>query len=114
MVGTLLVVEVELKRPISPSEVPAIVEAVTAKVPAAGPEAVAVSGRLPVWLFAALVHEFHPRPWVATYDPRLPGYVVVASHISGISVGDVAVEKGEFCRVNAGKYYIIRRRVVWE
>jgi CRISPR-associated protein Csx3 len=51
---------------------------------------VVLSGRLPVWAYAALVHEFHPAAWVATYDPRLPGAVVVQRHaIKAPAVGTV-------------------------
>ena len=39
-----------------------------------------ISGRGPVWLYARLVHEAHPFAWVATYDPRLAGAVVVHRH----------------------------------
>ena len=55
----------------------------------AGTEGIILSGRLPVWAFAALTHLFHPRPWVATFDPRLGGGVVIASHVSDVSVGQV-------------------------
>lgn len=44
-----------------------------------GSKGVVISGRGPVWLFAALVHHYHPSAWVATFDPRL-GAVVVESH----------------------------------
>ena len=44
---------------------------------------------MPVWAFAALTHHFHPRPFVATFDPRLTGGVVVASHTEDLNVGDV-------------------------
>lgn len=50
---------------------------------------VILSGRGPVWLYGFLVHFYHPTKWVATYDPRLKGAVVVESHTSEISVGDV-------------------------
>ena len=58
-------------------------------VEAGGTEGVILSGRMPVWAFSALVHHFHPRPFVATFDPRLAGGVVVASHMEGVNVGDV-------------------------
>ena len=48
-----------------------------------------ISGRGPVWLYAYLVHQAHPFAWVATYDPRLQGAVVVASHVEGVKEGDV-------------------------
>lgn len=54
-----------------------------------GTEGVILSGRMPIWAFAALVHHFHPRPFVATFDPRLAGGVVVASHTEGVNIGDV-------------------------
>ena len=50
---------------------------------------VILSGRAPVWVFATLVHEFHPTLWVATFDPRLGGGVVVQTHTKNIKVGDV-------------------------
>jgi CRISPR-associated protein Csx3 len=50
---------------------------------------VILSGRGPIWLYARLVHEYHPAAWVATHDPRLGGGVVVESHIPGVIVGEV-------------------------
>jgi len=50
---------------------------------------VVLSGRGPVWLYAALVHHYHPTAWMATYDPRLGGAVVVQSHCPGVSAGYV-------------------------
>ena len=41
---------------------------------------VVLSGRGPVWLYAALTHEYHPTRFVATHDPRLGGGVVVERH----------------------------------
>lgn len=58
-------------------------------VEAGGKEGVILSGRMPVWAFASLVHHFHPRPYVATFDPRLFGGVIVASHTESLKVGDV-------------------------
>lgn len=56
-----------------------------------------ISGRGPVWLYAYLVHLAHPFAWVATYDPRLNGAVVVMNHVpSGPGVGDIIpVSKNE-------------------
>lgn len=70
---------------------PEDVQKLIADLPVAdgGTEGVILSGRMPVWAFAALVHHFHPRPFVATFDPRLAGGVVVASHKKGVNVGDV-------------------------
>jgi CRISPR-associated protein Csx3 len=49
-----------------------------------------LSGRGPVWLFAHLMHLAHPFAWVATYDPRLNGAVVVSRHVtSAPGLGEV-------------------------
>lgn len=50
---------------------------------------VIISGRGPVWLFATLAHFYHPTKWVAAYDPRLGGGVVVQSHDENVDIGDV-------------------------
>lgn len=47
-----------------------------------------ISGRGPIWLYAFLVHHYHPTPFIAIYDPRL-GAVVIQSHSTKIKVGDV-------------------------
>lgn len=48
---------------------------------------VILSGRMPIWGAAMLCHHFHPASWVATYDPRLGGGVVVQSHSPSVQVG---------------------------
>ncbi len=53
---------------------------------------VVMSGRAPIWLYAYLVHELHPTKWVACYDPRLSGGVVVATHSHQASIGQVIIE----------------------
>ena len=70
---------------IAPEELSAFLAALP--IPAGGQEGVVLSGRMPVWAFAALAHHFHGRPWVATFDPRLAGGVVVFSHTPEKSVG---------------------------
>jgi len=72
---------------IAPDDLAALIQALP--VSAGGEEGVAISGRMPVWAFAAIVHHFHPRPWVGTFDPRLGGAVVVASHTASVAVGSV-------------------------
>ncbi len=47
-----------------------------------------ISGRGPIWLYAYLVHHYHPTPFIAIYDPRI-GAVVIQSHVKSINVGDV-------------------------
>lgn len=39
-----------------------------------------ISGRGPIWLYAYLVEQCHYMDWVATFDPRLGGAVVVSTH----------------------------------
>lgn len=50
---------------------------------------VVLSGRGPVWLYAYLNHILHPTPWVACFDPRLGGAVVVQSHTKKQNIGDI-------------------------
>jgi len=50
---------------------------------------VVLSGRGPIWLYGFLVHFYHATKWVATYDPRLQGAVVVETHTSEVQVGDI-------------------------
>lgn len=50
---------------------------------------VVLYGRAPIWLYSFLVHELHPTAWVACYDPRLPGAVVVATHSRQTRIGEV-------------------------
>ena len=50
---------------------------------------VILSGRGPIWLYGFLIHYYNPTLWVATYDPRLQGAVVVQSHTSNIKAGDI-------------------------
>jgi CRISPR-associated protein Csx3 len=45
-----------------------------------GTKGVIISGRGPVWLYAALAHHYHTTQWVATFDPRLGGAVVTSRH----------------------------------
>lgn len=50
---------------------------------------VILSGRGPVWLYGFLVHFYHPTKFVAIYDPRLEGAVVVENHGSKWKPGDI-------------------------
>ena len=54
-----------------------------------GNKGVVLNGRAPIWVFGTLIHHFHATQWVATNDPRQGGAIVVESHKSGVSVGDV-------------------------
>ena len=71
------------------AELPDFLRHVEATVPAAGIEGVVISGRMPIWAFAALTCLYHSRPWVATLEPRVDGGVVVASHDRIVAVGDI-------------------------
>ncbi len=50
---------------------------------------VVISGRAPIWLYAYLVHELHPTKWVACFDPRIGGAVVVATHSNQAQIGQI-------------------------
>jgi len=50
---------------------------------------VIISGRLPVWVHSAIAHLFHASKFVAHFDPRFKGGVVVASHDPEYRVGQV-------------------------
>jgi len=84
----IALVEFELKRDLTPEDL----KNVSPPDPVKGKFAdriVVISGRGPVWLYAYLVHFYHPTKAIATFDPRLDGAVVVASHNPELSVGDV-------------------------
>jgi CRISPR-associated protein Csx3 len=71
----------------TPPEFAEAVREIEASLP--GDKVVLINGRGPVWGYGMLVHAAHPSPVVATYDPRLLGYVVVASHSTEYVVGQV-------------------------
>ena len=52
-------------------------------------QGVILSGRGPIWLYAFLVHHYHPTPWIGVFDPRLGGAVIVQSHSPGFKAGDL-------------------------
>jgi CRISPR-associated protein Csx3 len=54
-----------------------------------GDAGVVITGRAPIWLVANLVHHYHATAWVATFDPRVGGAVVVETHQRRIDVGDI-------------------------
>jgi CRISPR-associated Csx3 family protein len=80
---------------IETDEVKKLLEVVEKHVPAGGAEPVILSGRLPVWVFSALTHYFHPRPWVGTFDPRYGAAVVTVTHSSDVTIGErIPVDEG--------------------
>jgi len=54
-----------------------------------GKKGVVLTGRAPIWLYCYLVHYYHPTKFVATYDPRLGGAIIVESHSEEFNVGDI-------------------------
>ncbi|KKG75811.1 hypothetical protein DU74_06760 [Methanosarcina mazei] len=54
-----------------------------------GAKGVVLSGRGPIWLFCFLTHFYHPTKFIATYDPRLGGAVIVERHAPGYEIGSV-------------------------
>ncbi|RMG22643.1 MAG: CRISPR-associated protein Csx3 [Armatimonadetes bacterium] len=50
---------------------------------------VVFDGPSPIWGYAMLCHIAHPFAWVATWDPRIAGAVVVQSHWPGVSAGQI-------------------------
>jgi len=70
-------------------DVKELLDAVEKAPTVAGNQGVCISGRGPVWLYAALAHKYHPTLYVATYDPRLNGCVVVATHTKEKKIGDI-------------------------
>lgn len=51
---------------------------------------IVLSGKLPRWLFASLVHSLAPEhAWIAIDDPRLSEAIVVHSRIDDVRTGDV-------------------------
>lgn len=49
-----------------------------------------LSGRGPIWLYGYLVHLSHTFAWIALYDPRLAGAVVIERHVKNApEVGEI-------------------------
>ena len=74
-----------LKRPIKPEELRLVIPP-----PIPVGKVLLISGRGPIWLYGYLIHHYvHLAKAVATFDPKIPGYVVVASHTPDLEPGDV-------------------------
>lgn len=50
---------------------------------------VVLSGRGPIWLYCFLTHFYHPTKFIAVYDPRIGGGIIVETHTPSYSVGDM-------------------------
>lgn len=80
-------VEFALKENITPEDLPQIIQEFEKKLTSVKrSKGIIISGRGPIWLYATLVHYLHPFLWIATYDPRLDGGVVVATHTQRINL----------------------------
>jgi CRISPR-associated Csx3 family protein len=80
---------------IETDELNELLQVVEKNVPAGGVEPIILSGRLPVWVFSALTHHFHARPWVATFEPRYGEGIVTATHVSKVRIGQrIPVDAG--------------------
>jgi len=72
-----------LPKPIEPEKLKLIVP------PKVNPQkGVIISGKGPIWLYGFLIHHYHSTKFVATYDPRLGGGVIVESHSPDWDTGD--------------------------
>ncbi|RLF82425.1 CRISPR-associated protein Csx3 [Thermococci archaeon] len=77
----------ELTKNIYPTQLPEIIN----EFPdVQGRKILLLSGRGPIWLYCALIHKYaHLVSAVATYDPKIGGYVVVSSHALDVDVGEI-------------------------
>jgi CRISPR-associated protein Csx3 len=50
---------------------------------------VIIKGKMPLWLVAFLTHSFHATRYIAIFDPRYRGAVVVATHTHDQSIGNI-------------------------
>lgn len=71
----------------TPQEFTSAVAEVEERLP--GDRPVLINGRGPVWGYGMLIHASHSTPAVGTFDPRLAGYVVVATHDGRYKLGSV-------------------------
>jgi CRISPR-associated protein Csx3 len=54
-----------------------------------GAKGVVLSGRGPIWLYCFLTHVYDPTKFIATYDPRLEGAVIVERYSADYKVGSI-------------------------
>jgi CRISPR-associated protein Csx3 len=77
----------------TPAEFAEAVGEIAAKLP--GDKPLLINGRGPVWGYGMLIHDGHATPAIATYDPRLRGYIVVATHDTRFKVGQLIPDPEE-------------------
>ena len=89
--GMVRLVEFEIPGGVTkPAEFAEAVREIEKALP--GPTAVFFSGRGPVWGYGMLIHAAHPTPAVGTYDPRMGGFIVVATHDERFPLGAIVPE----------------------
>jgi CRISPR-associated protein Csx3 len=54
-----------------------------------GSKGVILSGRGPIWPCCFFTHFYHPTKFIATYDPRLSGAIIVETHSVEYATGSV-------------------------
>lgn len=76
--------EFELRRPLEPSDLPKI------QLPKIMGQGLVISGRGPIWLYGYLIHHYmHLFQFIAVYDPKIGGAVIIASHHPSFKEGEV-------------------------
>jgi CRISPR-associated protein Csx3 len=78
----------------TPVEFSAAVQAIAPQL--AGAHVVLLNGRAPVWGYGMLIHAAHPSLAIACFDPRMEGYVVVATHDARYKMGQVIAAETVF------------------
>jgi len=83
------VIEFELTNTIAPEVLK------TLRIPTVkATKGVVLSGRGPIWMYCYLTHYYHPTKFVATFDPRLGGAVIVETHSRAHRIGDIIKIEG--------------------
>ncbi len=54
-----------------------------------GTKGVILSGRGPIWIYSFLVHYYHPKKFIAIFDPRIGGAIIIETHSKNYKVGDI-------------------------
>jgi len=88
-----IIIELSFENPVEPKDILEIIKEIKNIV---GNKyygkGIIISGRMPIWLYCAITHEFHPAKFVATFDPRLQGAVIVESHDKNYKIGEIIKE----------------------
>jgi len=88
--GDKAIIDIILHRHIRPTEIKEAIQQLKEKEQELYGKVFYVGGRAPIWLYGSLVHYLsHLGPIVSVFDPKLRGYVVVASHIPEIEEGTI-------------------------